>query len=155
MRDIREMEAEAARVAAMTPEQRAAYDAELLEHRRSLGLEPPAALADIAAERRRQVETEGWTPEHDDEHGNGSMALAAACYAMFASASDAQRIATTLSAGLTADGQEIPGWSAWLSLWPWDRKWWKPKDRRRDLVRAGALIVAEIERLDRAAQSKA
>jgi hypothetical protein len=36
-------------------------------------------------------------------------------------------------------------------LWPWSVQWWKPKDRRRDLVRAGALIVAEIERLDRAA----
>jgi hypothetical protein len=35
--------------------------------------------------------------------------------------------------------------------WPWEDKWWKPKDRRRDLVRAGALIVAEIERLDRLA----
>ena len=35
--------------------------------------------------------------------------------------------------------------------WPhtWDASWWKPKDRRRDLVRAGALIIAEIERLDR------
>ena len=31
----------------------------------------------------------------------------------------------------------------------WDSEWWKPKDRRRDLIRAGALIVAEIERLDR------
>jgi hypothetical protein len=36
-------------------------------------------------------------------------------------------------------------------VWPWSREWWQPKDRRRDLVRAGALIVAEIERLDRAA----
>ena len=33
--------------------------------------------------------------------------------------------------------------------WPWSLDWWKPKDPRRDLVRAGALIVAEIERLDR------
>jgi hypothetical protein len=34
--------------------------------------------------------------------------------------------------------------------WPWLSKWWKPKDRRRDLVRAAALVIAEIERLDRA-----
>jgi hypothetical protein len=107
-------------------------------------------IADIAAERRRQVEAEGWTPEHDDQHGDGSMAVAAACYAMFASVSDAARAATTLPASLTAKGADIPGWSAWLSIWPWDRSWWKPKDRRRDLVRAAALIVAEIERLDRA-----
>ncbi len=36
--------------------------------------------------------------------------------------------------------------------WPWSSKWWKPKDRRRDLVRAGALIVAEIKRLERASR---
>jgi len=35
--------------------------------------------------------------------------------------------------------------------WPWAEKWWKPKNERRDLVKAAALILAEIERLDRAA----
>lgn len=34
------------------------------------------------------------------------------------------------------------------------RDWWKPKDRRRNLVKAGALIVAEIERLDRLASGR-
>ncbi|MEB3421767.1 hypothetical protein VK682_24660 [Salipiger manganoxidans] len=48
-------------------------------------------------------------------------------------------------------GRPLKGWAAWLQLWPWDRKWWKPTTPRRDLVKAGALIVAEIERLDRAA----
>jgi hypothetical protein len=37
------------------------------------------------------------------------------------------------------------------TLWPWSKDWWKPKTPRRDLVRAGALSLAEIERLDRAA----
>jgi len=36
------------------------------------------------------------------------------------------------------------------NLWPWGKEWWKPSDRRRDLVKAGALIAAEIDRLDRA-----
>lgn len=36
------------------------------------------ALADIAAERVRQVEAEGWTPEHDDRHNNSELACAAA-----------------------------------------------------------------------------
>ena len=36
-----------------------------------------------------------------------------------------------------------------VTLWPWAAEWWKPKDCRRNLVRAGALILAEIERLDR------
>lgn len=92
-----------------------------------------SAIEDIAAERQRQIEKEGWTIEHDDEHGNGQLAQAAIVYAANAS---------------------WPGFvferNPWWSLWPWDLSWWKPKDKRRDLIRAGALIVAEIERLDRA-----
>lgn len=83
------------------------------------------ALADIAAERKRQIEAEGWTVGHDDRHTDGALAKAATCYASV--------------------------YPLAASYWPWDIKWWKPKDRRRDLVRAGALIVAEIERLDRLA----
>lgn len=83
--------------------------------------------AELVAERRRQIEAEGWTPYHDDEHGNGELARAAACYAL---------------------GKILNGY------WPWSPRWWKPKDRRRDLIRAGALIVAEIERLDRASAQR-
>ncbi|NPW56957.1 hypothetical protein HPR97_34090, partial [Pseudomonas aeruginosa] len=36
-------------------------------------------------------------------------------------------------------------------FWPWDEEWWKPKSARENLVRAGALVLAEIERLDRSA----
>lgn len=42
----------------------------------------PRAWLDVQAERRRQVEAEGWTPEHDDEHSHGQIARAAACYAL-------------------------------------------------------------------------
>lgn len=91
-----------------------------------------SAIEDIAAERQRQRDVEGWTPEHDDAHGKGQLADAAACYAL-----------EDLTASYPAQ-LEAP------EIWPWDVRWWKPKDRRRDLVRAGALIVAEIERLDRA-----
>ncbi|HHG5409119.1 TPA: hypothetical protein ACPWMT_005896, partial [Pseudomonas aeruginosa] len=42
----------------------------------------PQAWLDVQAERRRQVEAEGWTPEHDDGHSHGQMARAAACYAL-------------------------------------------------------------------------
>lgn len=88
-------------------------------------------IAEISAERERQKNDEGWTPEHDDKHDNGQMALAAGCYALNAAP---ERF---------ADGV-VP------IFWPWSREWWKPKSRRRDLVRAAALIVAEIERMDRA-----
>lgn len=90
----------------------------------------PQAWLDVQAERRRQVEAEGWTPEHDDAHSHGEMALAAASYAAYAH--------VELSGDLPM-------------FWPWGRTWWKPTTPRRDLVKACALGLAEIERLDRAA----
>lgn len=89
-------------------------------------------IAEIAEERRRQIETEGWTLEHDDAHTQGQMAAAAGTYALYSDL-------------FPDEGQ--PPWQ-----WPWDPKWWKPKDYRRDLIRAAALLVAEIERIDRAAE---
>lgn len=110
------------------------------------GLRPPSpVLVEIADERRRQVQVEGWTTEHDDEHAGGEMAVAAACYAL----PDERR---GMSGGYWAGGGRDPDdyfIPACPSLWPWHGSWWKPKDRRRDLIRAAALIVAEIERLDR------
>lgn len=92
----------------------------------------------IAAERRRQIDAEGWTPEHDDQHEDGEMARAAACYAL----PDERR-----QYGLGGYFDPMP------KLWPWDRQWWKPRnsDRVRELVKAGALIAAEIDRLQRLA----
>jgi hypothetical protein len=87
------------------------------------------AIDEIAAERRRQIEAEGWALEHDDLHGPGELSRAGACYAM---------AWTGANAGILAE-----------EMWPWDFEWWKPKGPRRDLIRAAALIVAEIERLDR------
>lgn len=103
------------------------------------------AARDMLAERRRQVEAEGWTPKHDDEHDKGEMARAAACYALHAGSCFAWR-ADAYQSAKPHEGNP----AAQNSLWPWDMQWWKPKDPRRDLVRAGALILAELERLDRA-----
>jgi hypothetical protein len=97
-----------------------------------------SAAADVIAERRRQVEVEDWTPDHDDGHKSGELAIAAACYA--------------LNATDDTDGPEVRFVGA--ELWPWADEWWKPTDPRRDLVKAGALLIAEIERLDRAALSR-
>ena len=98
-------------------------------------------IEEIAAERRRQIEAEGWTTEHDDEHISGDIARAAASYAAMAGL----RCATEDGADVDTSLHICP------SDWPWARAWWKPKTVRRDLIRAAALIVAEIERLDRAA----
>lgn len=100
---------------------------------------------DVLAERERQKTVEGWTAEHDDMHDKGEIGKAAACYALCGSCADNQR-APMLN---LADTYGSEAHSAWRRMWPWNHTWWKPKDRRRDLVRAGALIIAEIERLDR------
>lgn len=99
-----------------------------------------AALDDIVAERRRQIEREGWDAEHDDNHSTGEIALAAASYAYAATISDLE--ASRKSGIITA-------------IWPWHLHWFKPQGKRRNLVKAGALIVAEIERLDRASAANA
>ena len=88
------------------------------------------AAWDVLAERERQKEVEGWHPDHDDAYKGCELAVASAMY--------------TLYTDSYPNAGEPP------ELWPWDAEWWKPKDYRRDLVRAGALILAEIERLDRA-----
>ena len=89
---------------------------------------PPISPAahDILVERDRQICEEGFDSEHDDKYQAGELTRAAACYAMSDTRFDMHR------------------------YWPWKPHWWKPKSRRVDLIRAGALIIAEIERLDRA-----
>jgi hypothetical protein len=105
-------------------------------------VEQAQAAKDVLAERQRQVSTEGWTPEHDDGHDGGDLAAAAAAYALNA--------ADGLHPMSMGDGHgEQP------TFWPWHGQWWKPKTPRQDLVRAAALILAEIERLDRAAAPQA
>jgi hypothetical protein len=88
------------------------------------------AMTAVIAERIRQIEIEGWSTEHDDRHDCGDLASAAACYAS--------------CAGVNAIENVKPPHG-----WPWEFSWWKPQGFRRDLVRAGALIVAEIEKFDR------
>ena len=106
-----------------------------------------ASILAIAAERRRQIDVEGWTAEHDSNHARGALALAGACYALSAASrrfrdAGADRLANNIKA--SAD-----------CLWPWEKGWWKPQDNRRDLVRAGALIAAELDKMDAARKHKA
>lgn len=87
-------------------------------------------VAELLSERQRQVDEEGWTPEHDDQHTAGELARAAACYAM-------------------PPRHRLSPWA-----WPFAAEWWKPGNDRRMLLKACALIIAEIERIDRAALRK-
>lgn len=97
------------------------------------------AARDVLAERARQISVELFHPRSDDAYQARDLASAAACYCFAA------------AGYLMAHDGEPPKW------WPWAKSWWKPsKDvPRRDLVKAGALILAEIERLDRAALAAA
>jgi hypothetical protein len=100
----------------------------------------------IAAERTRQVDVEGWSAEHDDEHDDDSIAWAAVCYA---------------APDLVYHKTDMANVVEFADPWPWDRRFdtrpyngncVQPNDpdgkvRIRQLVKAGALIAAEIDRL--------
>lgn len=90
----------------------------------------------IAAERERQITAEGWSAAHDDEHNNQELSIAAECY------SEASNM--LLSGMCSSFVRKSP------RRWPWDLSRWKPsEDPIRNLVKAGALIAAEIDRLKR------
>ena len=107
----------------------------------------------ITIERERQINEEGWTPEHDDEHENGEMGLMASLYA-------------TPILLYCHDKRKDGVWfhDPYISL-VWDEEWderkrsvlgniiqnknFPTKQRIRNLVKAGALIAAEIDRLQR------
>lgn len=97
----------------------------------------------IAAERKRQIEQEDWTPRHDDEHTERELARAAACYLR------------QYNARSWVFANPAMPWDAYRNEpapddWPWDSDFWNPKNPERDLIRAGALIAAELDRLMRA-----
>lgn len=110
------------------------------------------AIADIAEERVRQVEKEGWTTEHDDQHTQGEMTAAAACYAACGSLTPSD-IEGSIR-GSHPLGRSNPEVAVFIkNFWPatWDWKWWKPKSPHRNKVRAGALLVADLARHFRSA----
>lgn len=116
-----------------------------------------SGIARIAAERERQIEEEGWSPEHDDHHKRSQLAWAAACYAAPLFVYD--RI------------ESSRGSVTFREAWPFGEEWDKRAGRHRDLAgtnvlyqeasglvrtlrireltKAGALIAAEIDRLER------
>lgn len=90
----------------------------------------------LAIERQRQYEVEGHTDEQDDAWTDGQLAAAAQCYLI--------------------NRQIPPGMVPRTPhAWPFAADQWKPaKDPIRNLVKAGALIAAEIARLRRATKPK-
>ncbi|EIQ01611.1 hypothetical protein OpiT1DRAFT_00183 [Opitutaceae bacterium TAV1] len=89
----------------------------------------------IAEERNRQIKVKGFTAAHDDKHEGGEMIRAGLSYVMIA---DGQ-----------GKGIRFPA-CFFPRMWPWERRWWKPSgDPVENLAKAGALIAAEIDRLQR------
>jgi hypothetical protein len=114
----------------------------------------------IAAERQRQIDALHWTARHDDEHSCGEIAAAAVCYAAYAMGEPVYRKVCNSHAGMMA--------FSFVDPWPWDEVWDKrdiyadkddddlePTDEEREahkircLAKAGALVAAEIDRLQR------
>lgn len=122
-----------ARLDAMTPKEQAELDARIAEFESMLpqpvsgeSISQPLtdALRDVIAERQRQISVKGWTPEHDDTYIGCELAAAAISYIEPVEAEN---------------------------YWPadWHDGSFRPSDYRCNLVKATALLVAELERLDR------
>lgn len=90
----------------------------------------------IAEERRRQIEKEGWTAEHDAKHLDYDLSCVGALYAL--------HLVLNVHENYSMFFNKIFSY-----FYPWDSKWWKPtpNDPIRQLTKAGALIAAEIDRL--------
>lgn len=84
-------------------------------------------VLEVARERDRQIKAEGYSLERDDKYLNQQLPAAAASFVAH------------------ARGQHVLA----TSLWPWAPKSWKPKTERNSLIKAAALLIAEIERRDR------
>jgi len=93
----------------------------------------------IAAERQRQVEVEGFDASHDADayHDMQQLAWCACYYAMPSELS-------LFEGGIMIDVHPVA-----MFPYSWDSRWAKRdgKSRIRQLVVAGALIAAEIDRL--------
>lgn len=89
------------------------------------------AIIDVGAERRRQIEHEGFDYHHDDQYRDGELERAAASYAL-------------------VQCRERKGRWFINDIWAFTSKWWKPRTHRENLVRAAAFLIAAIERIDRA-----
>lgn len=95
-------------------------------------------IQDIKEERIRQIEKEGWSENHDNSHIKSELAMAAACYA-------------SPKPIYVASFFKSLGYNKYQEAWPWGTEWDKrdKHTRVRQLTIAAALIVAEIERLNR------
>jgi hypothetical protein len=101
---------------------------------------PSPFAIEAMAERQRQQDVEGFTIENDvAAYPKGDLIAAAVCFAIYA-----------LFGSWRGIGKPHRAKAAELvdEMWPWDRTWFKPESRRRSLVKATALLIAEGDRQD-------
>lgn len=92
----------------------------------------------IAVERQRQLDVEGFDTSHDDKHSGGELSAAASAYTL---------LACDIMAGTPYPQAVLERLER---AWPWEECWWKPSpDPIRNLIKAGALLAADIDRLHR------
>lgn len=84
---------------------------------------------DVLAERRRQI-FKGYTPDHDDHYSLGELTGYAAAHALIATGT-------------------APGWVYQAGICSWQVK---VEDPRTMLITSAALIMAEVDRIDRETQ---
>lgn len=84
-------------------------------------------IAEIIAERNHQINDKGYTFKNDDAYINNELIDASIAYILNA----------TGNATLATD------------CWPWNLEYFKPSEKRRDIIKAIALLIAEVERIDR------
>ena len=89
----------------------------------------------INTERQRQIKEKGWTEEHDDVHDGGELALASMYYAC-------------------PDSHKVLISALWPEYWNTDFAKKGQSTRIRDLEKAGAMLAAEIDRLQRLGQTR-
>lgn len=123
----------------LTPEEVAAIPPEKPDpdyiRRNTTWLEPSSIYAEIDQRRQKQI-AKGYDAAHDDQHTKGEIALGAAAYCQ--------------SAAKPKLYQKKPGAAfTFPTCWPWKSSEFNPKNPREDLLNAAAMIVAEIERIDR------
>jgi hypothetical protein len=96
----------------------------------------------IRQERNRQIK-KGFDSQHDDQEVNEELARAAAVYVM------PERYRNIEISSLPVDERNLT-----RVFWPYREEFKMSSNRRKDLIKAAALIVAEIERINRIKNKK-
>jgi len=104
-------------------------------------------LDEIAARRQHQI-AKGYDAAHDDEHTDASIARGAAALALSAYGNITVR-ADRRRYGMYRGQEDLTFEPS--QIWPWHNGF-KPGTPRDALIDAAAMIVAEIERIDRPCQ---